>query len=67
MKFRSRVNIPFRICKNPRLESKFVEEAEKEGLKYLAGFKGIGCRASLYNGMPVEGAEKLARFMKRFK
>ncbi|MCP4668779.1 MAG: 3-phosphoserine/phosphohydroxythreonine aminotransferase, partial [Deltaproteobacteria bacterium] len=26
-----------------------------------------GCRASMYNAMPLEGAEKLAAFMKAFK
>jgi phosphoserine aminotransferase len=36
----------------------------------MIGLKGHrilgGCRASIYNSMPLEGAEKLADFMKTF-
>jgi len=44
-----------------------MEEAKKQKLYTLAGHKSVGgLRASLYNGMPVEGVEKLADFMKSF-
>ena len=34
----------------------------------LAGHRSVGgLRASIYNGMPVEGVERLANFMKEFK
>merc|ERR1711933_570463 len=49
------------------LEKKFLDGAKKEKLYTLAGHRSVGgCRASLYNGMPVEGVEKLRDFMKSF-
>jgi len=62
------MNIPFIIMDGDEaLEKKFMEEAKKEKLYTLAGHKSVGgLRASLYNGMPVEGVEKLADFMKSF-
>ncbi|MFH0903005.1 MAG: 3-phosphoserine/phosphohydroxythreonine transaminase, partial [Pseudomonadota bacterium] len=37
----------------------------------LSGMKGHrsvgGCRASMYNAMPIEGAERLAQLMVDFK
>jgi phosphoserine aminotransferase len=65
-RFRSRVNLPFRVLKNQPLEAKFLEGASQLGLIALGGYKGIGCRASMYNAMPIEGAEALARFMRQF-
>jgi len=52
-RFRSRVNIPFRILKNPAIESQFVELASQNGLMALSGYKSIGCRASMYNALPL--------------
>jgi phosphoserine aminotransferase len=67
-KYRSRVNIPFRIREDEALEKKFIAEAAKEGLQELAGHRSVGgMRASLYNAMPLEGVEALVAFMKRFK
>jgi len=65
---RSRMNVPFTIMGgNEALEKKFLEEAKKEKLYTLAGHRSVGgCRASLYNGMPVEGVDKLTSFMKSF-
>merc|ERR1712217_987458 len=65
---RSRMNIPFIIMDGDEaLEKKFLDEAKKEKLYTLAGHKSVGgLRASVYNGMPVEGAEKLRDFMKSF-
>merc|ERR1712032_930828 len=65
---RSRMNVPFTIGGGDEaLEKKFLEEAKKVKLYTLAGHRSVGgCRASIYNGMPVEGVESLASFMKSF-
>lgn len=65
---RSRMNVPFTILGgNEALEKKFMEDAKKVNLYTLAGHRSVGgCRASLYNGMPLEGVEKLTSFMKSF-
>jgi phosphoserine aminotransferase len=64
---RSLINIPFSV-KNEALEKRFLAEANEAGLKQLKGHKVVGgCRASLYNAMPVEGAACLADFMKDFE
>lgn len=63
---RSRVNIPF-FLKDQRLEGLFLEQAMAAGLTQLKGHRSAGgIRASLYNAMPVEGAQTLAQFMKDF-
>mmetsp|Transcript_130264 Transcript_130264/g.212134 ORF Transcript_130264/g.212134 Transcript_130264/m.212134 type:complete len:369 (-) Transcript_130264:92-1198(-) len=65
---RSRMNVPFTILGgNEVLEKKFLEEAKKVKLYTLAGHRSVGgCRASLYNGMPMEGVDTLCNFMKSF-
>jgi len=67
-KCRSRMNIPFTIMGgNEELEKKFLKDATKMKLYQLAGHKSVGgCRASLYNGMPLEGVDTLQSFMKSF-
>lgn len=63
---RSKMNVVFRLP-NEDLEKKFIEEAKNEGMIGLKGHRSVGgCRASVYNAMPVEGAEKLAAFMRKF-
>jgi phosphoserine aminotransferase len=66
---RSRMNLPFVIMDGDEaLEKKFLEEAKKVKLYTLAGHRSVGgIRASLYNGMPLEGAEALQSFMKSFQ
>merc|ERR1719272_758823 len=66
---RSRINIPFTINGDDEaLTKKFLEEAKKVKLYTLAGHRSVGgCRASLYNGMPVEGVQVLRDFMKDFQ
>merc|ERR1719181_2084812 len=66
---RSRMNIPFQIQGgNEELEKKWLKEAEKMKLYTLAGHRSVGgIRASLYNGMPMEGVACLADFMKAFQ
>jgi phosphoserine aminotransferase len=65
---RSRMNIPFRVKCDPKLEDKFLAEAQVEGFIELKGHRSVGgCRASCYNAMPLEGVEALVEFMKKFK
>lgn len=67
-KYRSRINIPFRVCEDEALEAKFIAEATKANLIDLKGHRSVGgCRASLYNAMPVEGVTALIEFMTQFK
>ena len=62
------MNIPFRVKKDDTLEAKFLKEAAAKGLIELKGHRSVGgCRASVYNAMPVEGVEALIAFMKEFK
>jgi len=67
--YRSRMNVPFVIKGDDAdLTKKFLEEAKKVKLYTMAGHRSVGgCRASIYNGMPMEGVEKLADFMRSFK
>ena len=66
--FRSRMNIPFRVKKDEKLENKFLKEAAELGLIELKGHRSVGgCRASIYNAMPYEGVEALVNFMKKFR
>ena len=45
-----------------------MKEATAKGMIQLAGHRSVGgLRASIYNGMPIEGAEKLANLMKEFR
>jgi phosphoserine aminotransferase len=63
---RSRMNVVWRL-KSEELEEKFIKEATKEGLDGLKGHRSVGgCRASIYNAMPVEGVKALVDFMKYF-
>merc|ERR1712048_224480 len=68
-KSRSRMNIPFTIGGDDEaLTKKFLEGAKKLKLYTLAGHRSVGgCRASVYNGMPMEGVEALYDFMNSFK
>lgn len=67
-KYRSKINIPFRVCSNDALEAKFIAEAAQANLIELKGHRSVGgCRASLYNAMPVEGVHALIAFMTQFK
>ena len=60
------MNVTF-LTGNVDLDKKFVLEAEKAGLINLKGHRSVGgMRASIYNAMPIDGVEKLVRFMKEF-
>ncbi len=65
--YRSLMNVTFRLP-NETLEKKFLKEAEEHGLVALAGHRSVGgCRASIYNAMPLEGVEALRQFMMDFQ
>jgi len=62
------MNIAFRVKCDEALEVKFVKESAEANLTDLKGHRSVGgCRASLYNAMPMEGVEALIDFMKYFK
>jgi phosphoserine aminotransferase len=64
---RSRMNVCFRLP-TEELEQKFIAEALAADFSGLKGHRSVGgCRASMYNAMPLEGAYKLAEFMKAFR
>lgn len=64
---RSRMNIPF-FLPEAALDARFVADAKAAGLLALKGHKAVGgIRASLYNAMPVAGAEALVAFMADFQ
>lgn len=66
-RFRSRMNVPF-ILADASLESLFLKESEKAGLRTLAGHRSVGgMRASIYNAMPKAGVEALVEFMQAFE
>ena len=64
--FRSHMNVVFRLP-TEELEKQFVAEAKAEGMLGLKGHRDVGgCRASIYNALPLEGAQALAELMKNF-
>ena len=64
---RSRMNVVFRTPSD-ELDAKFIAEAKANGLTELKGHRLVGgCRASIYNAMPMEGVEALIDFMKKFE
>ncbi len=64
---RSRMNIPF-FLPDEELTARFVSESKQAGLLALKGHKAVGgIRASLYNAMPLAGAQALADFMREFQ
>lgn len=65
-RYRSTMNVVF-TTPSADLDAKFVEEAQVNGMSGLKGHRSVGgCRASIYNAMPIEGAKALADFMGDF-
>lgn len=65
-RFRSRMNVVFTLP-SKELDAEFVAESERRGMLGLKGHRSVGgCRASLYNALPVEHAAQLAAFMREF-
>ncbi|KAG6008976.1 hypothetical protein E4U21_003528 [Claviceps maximensis] len=67
-KVRSRMNICFRIeGDDAAAEAVFLEQGTARGLTGLKGHRSVGgIRASNYNAIPLQGAEKLAGFLREF-
>lgn len=64
---RSDMNVTFRTP-SAELDAQFIKGAAERGLVNVKGHKlAGGMRASLYNAMPLEGAQKLAEYMKYFE
>jgi phosphoserine aminotransferase len=60
------MNVTWRLP-NEELEKTFLQEAQAQGLYELKGHRSVGgCRASLYNAMPLEGVQALRDFMLDF-
>jgi phosphoserine aminotransferase len=63
---RSHMNVTYRLPSD-ELTDEFIKTAAKQGMVGLKGYRTVGgIRASIYNAMPVEGAQALAGFMKDF-
>lgn len=63
---RSSMNVTFRLP-GKELEELFLKEAEEEGFVGLKGHRSVGgCRASLYNAVPIESVQALCDFMHTF-
>ena len=64
---RSRMNICFKVTKNNNTqaaEKEFLEQGTAKGLTGLKGHRSVGgMRASNYNAISLEAAEKLAKFI----
>ena len=64
---RSNMNITFTLP-TKELSDLFIRESKNAGFVGLAGHRSIGgCRASIYNAVPLEHCQKLADFMNYFK
>ncbi len=64
---RSRMNVPF-FLHDAALDEDFLAGAREAGLIGLRGHRVLGgMRASIYNAMPVAGAEALAAYMRDFQ
>ena len=65
-RYRSKMNVVF-TTPSAELDAAFVNEADAQNMSGLKGHRSVGgCRASIYNAMPIEGAEALANFMDDF-
>jgi phosphoserine aminotransferase len=63
---RSLMNVTFRLPSED-LEKAFVEQALENGMGGLKGHRSVGgCRASIYNAMPLEAVQALVAFMGEF-
>ena len=64
---RSRMNIPFSL-RDESLNDAFLKGAEACGLLQLKGHRMVGgMRASIYNAMPMAGAQALVSYMQDFE
>ena len=64
---RSRMNVTFRLPTEDQ-EKAFVAYAKEQGLLGLKGHRAVGgCRASIYNAVPLEGVQRLIEVMEDFR
>ncbi|MFH1529833.1 MAG: 3-phosphoserine/phosphohydroxythreonine transaminase [Pseudomonadota bacterium] len=64
---RSTMNVVWRLPTED-LEKQFIAEALAAGFSGLKGHRSVGgCRASIYNAMPVKGITSLVEFMNEFQ
>ncbi len=64
---RSVTNVTFRLRDESRTAA-FLEQSARRGLLALQGHFSVGgLRASIYNGMPMEGVEALVGFLEDFE
>ena len=64
--YRSQMNVVFRTP-SEELDKAFVEGAKAAGMLGLKGHRSVGgCRASIYNAMPLAGVETLVSYMREF-
>jgi phosphoserine aminotransferase len=64
---RSLMNVTFRLP-SEELEKAFIQKAQENGFGGLKGHRSVGgCRASIYNPMPLKAVEDLVDFMKTFE
>ena len=61
------MNVTFRLPSED-LEKEFIAKALEEGMIGLKGHRSVGgCRASIYNAVPMEAVKTLTEFMKDFE
>ena len=66
-RYRSKMNVVFRLPSED-LEKQFIQESAAEGMLGLKGHRSVGgLRASIYNACPVEDVKALCDFMKEFE
>jgi phosphoserine aminotransferase len=64
---RSKMNVTFQLA-NSKLDVKFLELAQQNGLQALKGHRAVGgMRASIYNAMELDGVNALVAFMQEFE
>jgi len=64
---RSIMNVTFNLT-SEEMTNDFINYCKDKGIVNIKGHKVLGgCRASIYNGMPLEGVEKLIETMKEFE
>jgi len=64
---RSHMNVTFTLP-NEELTKKFTQQAKEAGFVGLNGHRSVGgCRASIYNAVPLEHCVQLTDFMKKFQ
>lgn len=63
---RSHMNVTFTLPSDEATKD-FLAKAKEQGFVGLNGHRSVGgCRASIYNAVPIENVNQLAEFMKKF-